>query len=346
MSMHLILVAPGLLARPPQALAAARSLATLAHLAGRPRVHPRGLRAALIDALGAPADTPVAPLAALGAGVAPADDYVAVADPVLLAADRDDLVLVQRIDDLGADESNQLVALLNRHFDGDDLTFAPARPDAWFVRCVRAPGIETTPFDVARGKGVFPYQPGGPAGGTWRRWQNEIGMLLHEHPVNVARQAAGRLPVTGIWFWGGGRLADVAPLPATNVTAVSGSLGDLARGIAHYAGGTAHRAEPDDTAQSVIERATPRAPNGTAAPTVAVVVLAPRAEETDGGALESAWLAPALALMSSRRVETLSLLADGNGTAAQWTVTRPTLWRRLVAGTRRGRFAVPAPVES
>ena len=56
--------------------------------------------------------------------------------------------------------------------------------------------------------------PRGADGGTWKRWQNEIGMLLHEHPVNVEREANGNVPVNGVWFWGGGRLADVSRVPA------------------------------------------------------------------------------------------------------------------------------------
>jgi hypothetical protein len=55
----------------------------------------------------------------------------------------------------------------------------------------RTPAITTTPFDAARAKGVFPYLPRGADGGVWQRWQNEIGMLLHEHAVNVARKQPG-----------------------------------------------------------------------------------------------------------------------------------------------------------
>src|SRR6185369_14897195 len=133
----------------------------------------------LLDALGAPNDTPVAPLTALGAGIDVGTDYVLAADPVLLAADRDDLILVQRIDDLGADDSGALETALNRHVASDAWRFATARPDAWFARSPRTPAITTTPFDVARAQGVFPHLPRGVDSGVWQRWQNEIGMLLH-----------------------------------------------------------------------------------------------------------------------------------------------------------------------
>src|SRR5690349_14576032 len=91
MSIPLILVVPGLLALPAQVLAASASLGRLARLAPAPRVAPLGIAAALVDALGARAATPIAPLAALGAGAEPGTHYVAAADPVHLVADRDDL---------------------------------------------------------------------------------------------------------------------------------------------------------------------------------------------------------------------------------------------------------------
>jgi hypothetical protein len=346
MSMHLILVAPGLLAQSPQALAAARSLAMLAQLSAAPRVQSLGIAAALVAALGAAADTPVAPLAALGGGIDPGDDYVSAAEPVFLAADRDDLVLIKRIDDLAVNEASTLVAMLNRHFDADDLRFVLARPDAWFVRCVNAPDIVTAPLDAACGRGVYPYLPRGVDGGTWKRWQNEIGMLLHEHPINAAREANGMAPVTGIWFWGGGRLGNVAPLSATAVTAAPGRVGDLARGVAWHGGGTAHTLEPDDTTLRVIERAASRSAGDKRQPAVVVGVLEAVDRETGVLALESRWLAPALALLSRQRIDTLSFLADGNGTAARWTAARPTLWRRVIASVHRKPFAAPVPLES
>jgi hypothetical protein len=36
------------------------------------------------------------------------------------------------------------------------------------------------------------------------RLLGEIQMYLHEHPVNVARTAAGARPVNSLWIWGGG----------------------------------------------------------------------------------------------------------------------------------------------
>ena len=45
--------------------------------------------------------------------------------------------------------------------------------------------------------------PAGPAAIRFRKLQNEIQMLWHEHPANQAREAAGQLPVNAFWPWSG-----------------------------------------------------------------------------------------------------------------------------------------------
>lgn len=332
--MHLILVAPELLAQSQAALAATSSLASLAQLAAPAHLHAGGIAAALLDALGAPGETPIAPLAALGAGIDAGTDYVLIADPVLLAADRDDLILIQRIDDLAVDESSALETTLNRHFASDDWHFVAARPDAWFARSPRTPAISTTPFDIARAKGVFPHLPRGAEGGVWQRWQNEIGMLLHEHPVNAARQVSGHPDVTGIWFWGGGRLSDVVGLPATTVCAAAGRVGDLARGVARHAGGSVDAFAITDMRSHVVERA--QSPGATR-----IVVTDAIAGDAAVAAFDAHELGPALDLLRRGQIARLSLIADGNGIAARWSAAPPTRWQRATARLRHQPFAVP-----
>lgn len=337
--MHLILVAPGLLARPQAALAAVRSLAVLAGRAREPHVYRAGLAAALLGALEVPSATATAPLAALGAGIE-VSDYVIAADPVLFAADRDDVVLIQRVDDLTGAESAALIELLNRHFEADGLTFIAARPDAWFARCARIPAIATTPFDTAVLHGIFPFLPTGADALTWQRWQNEISMLVHEHPVNDARQAAGKAPVTGIWFSGGGTLADVNTLPAANVRAAVGRVGDLARGIATRGGGVQKSLMPSEPLAQMIGDV-----GATSRDVDAVHVFVTDAiDDNDKLAqLETSWLTPALHALDRKQLARFTLIADGHGAAVRWTAMAQTLWQRMTARGRREPFAIPEP---
>jgi hypothetical protein len=54
------------------------------------------------------------------------------------------------------------------------------------------------------------HLPQGPRGAEWRRWLTEAQMLLHEHPLNVEREARGLRPLNALWLAGG---AAHAPAP-------------------------------------------------------------------------------------------------------------------------------------
>ena len=339
MSKTLVLLVPGMLALPAESIAVMRSLATLARYAGAPSFEARGIAAALFRALGVPDATPVAPLALLGAGSEPAGDYVLCADPVHLVADRDTVVLVNTVDDLADDDAHALVRMLDRHFVGDDLRFEAVRPDAWFARRRHAPDIVTTPTDAARGRRLLASLPHGAEGGTWQRWQNEIEMLLHEHAINSAREARGEATVSGVWFWGGGRLADTGAMPCTVVTAASGGPGDLARGIALHGHGAFATLQPGEGLMPAMTRASAFAAAHRDDPTIVLVVLPAVA---DSSMLETNWLAPAMDQLDRHRIEALHVIADGNGNTATWTANAPAFWRRVAARTARRPFEMPA----
>ena len=343
MSKALVLIVPGMLALPTERIAAMRSLATLAQYAGAPACEARGIAAALFSAIGVPEATPVAPLALLGAGSDPAGDYVLCADPVHLIADRDTVILVRTVDDLSRDDANALLQMLDQHFASDDLRFEAVQPDAWFARRSHAPDIATTPVDAARGRKLFASLPRGVEAGTWKRWQNEIEMLLHEHPINAAREARGEAPVSAIWFWGGGRIADIGAMPLTAVTASPGHVGHLARGLALHGGGAIATLQDSEDLMQTMTRANALAAAHRDAAIVALVVLP---AGVDAGVLETNWLAPALDELGAHRVDALHLIADGNGNAATWTARAPTFWRRIVARTGRRRLEIPAPPDA
>jgi len=55
------------------------------------------------------------------------------------------------------------------------------------------------------GRNVDAWLPRQPEAKRLRRLQNEVQMLLHRHPVNAAREAAGALAVNSFWLSGCGR---------------------------------------------------------------------------------------------------------------------------------------------
>lgn len=48
---------------------------------------------------------------------------------------------------------------------------------------------------------------------AWRQALNDAQIALHAHPVNQAREAAGKPVVNSLWPWGGGTLPEHPPLP-------------------------------------------------------------------------------------------------------------------------------------
>jgi hypothetical protein len=324
--MHLTLAVPGLLSLDPATLAAARSLARLARYAGPPATRRGDLDAFLAAGSLASAIGGSAPLAALGAGLDPGTSHVLRADPVSLVAGRNDVALAARIDDLDGDETGAMIATLNAHFAHDGLAFRAPRADAWYILQDTAPDLTTTPLAVVHGA-IYPWLPAGGDAVRWRRWLSEMQMLLHAHPANAAREARGRAPVTGIWISEGGRLGNVPPERGPSIFAPPGAVGDIARGMARLRRMDA--AEPpqrfadlpvQDDALAVLDRA----------------------NAANASRWLADWLAPAVLALERGALASLSLLADGDGTAAAWHAARPA-WRvRALARMAATPFAAPA----
>jgi hypothetical protein len=333
--MTLTLIVPGLCARGAAALAATPALRAFARYARAPIPTREGLDAAMFSALGLAAHSPPAPLAAFGAGADVGDDYVLAATPVTLIAGRDDVMLAGRVSDLDPRDSAATIELMNRHFAEDGLSFFAPRPSSWYARMARSPELTTTPLDVALGQPILPHLPGGAEGRTWQRWQNEIEMLLHEHAVNQTRETTGLPPITGLWFWGGGRLADVTPagaLGAVAVVATAGEIGDVVRGLARRAGQTADDLPHDFSAMLARMRGGSHG----------AIVLPDMSTDDMLEPFGTAWLAPAVDALERGRIDVLQLVANGHGAAATWRAPRPAAFARFAAHFRQPRFDVPA----
>jgi len=332
--MDLTLIVPGLAASVAQARAADDALARFARHAAPATIEGDSLVHATGTALGLADPAASAPLRALGAGLDPAGDYVMGADPVVLVAGRHDVRLESPLDDLDAADAAALIAALDAHFAGDGLAFAAPRPDTWFARLQRTPSLETTPLDAIVGRPILGALPRGADGGTWQRWQNETQMLLFTHPANAAREARGLRPVTGVWFWGGGRAdAQRAIGGETLALGSTGAASDLLRGAARHAG----QADGDAPATfaGVADRL--RDPGLTRA-----IVGVPALEGGDAlPAFAAAWADPATQALERGMLRSLTLVGDGVGGVVRWTATRPSAMTRLRAFGRRRPLALP-----
>jgi hypothetical protein len=166
-----------------------------------------GVEAALCTALGIERqqDWPLAPITLAADGGEAGDAYWLRADPVHLRLMRDRIVLANcDALSLSREEADALADAIGQHF-GDDLRPQALHPRRWYLQFPAAPNLTTTPLSVAVGRDIDPLLPQGSDAMRIRSQLNELQMLLHEHPVNQAREARGELPVNSLWLWGGGK---------------------------------------------------------------------------------------------------------------------------------------------
>jgi len=270
---------------------------------------------------------PAGALSAHGAGLPSAGQW-ARTDPVHLRLLREGMVLMPAAAfNLGAAEADALCASLNAHFSGT-LTLHAIRPEMWSARLdgLGAP-IGRAPLALA-GADVDRNLPGGPDAARWHALMNESQMLLHDHPVNEAREARGEPEVNSLWPWGGGPLPESAASAWQSVTADDpGALG-LARlsrtrigpASAQAAAWLAHTADAGRHLLVLEALRTPRALGDSAALGEALA------------ALEAVWFAPLLAALRADRIGMLTLHLPEAGQAIE--TTRGDLrrfWRRARA---------------
>jgi hypothetical protein len=232
-------------------------------------------------------------------------------DPVHLKLERDQLVL---LDDealqLNVEEAQALAASVAAHFH-DHFSLEVLASARWYARPRAPTHIRTVSTRAVRGRGIAAAMPQGEDAVLWHSVMNEAQMLLHDHPVNEAREARGALPVNSLWFWGVGRHRPLSPRPAQS------AFGNdpLLRGLAREAGMSA-AGLPLDASQWLAS-----APqNGIA--WFALDALSAAADYGDSARwltqlarLERDWFAPLLAALRSGRIGmiTLDIPVTGHG---------------------------------
>ena len=134
-------------------------------------------------------------------------EHISLADPIAL--------------ELQDDESRALFDAVRPLFDTDPEATAAAPPvrwawgaaDRWYLAHEHLHDLPCASIDRVIGRNVDLWLRSDPQAGPellarlrWvRRLQNEVQMLLHQHPINEAREARGALPVNSFWLSGCGR---------------------------------------------------------------------------------------------------------------------------------------------
>jgi hypothetical protein len=288
-------------------------------LLGRGRLRhlpPADTTAILAGAAGMAPPLPAAALRRLALRGKSDDSAWLCLDPVRLRfAERSMIVDDPRGLQLSAEESAALAVSLAPTFAAfghiDVLS-----PVMWNLR-LNADAPAFTPLSEAAGRSAAPL-PGGAAYAPWRQALSEAQILLHDHPLNKAREAAGKPTVNSLWPWGGGRL----PSPGAGRHDALWSSDPVAAGVARLLG-IAHAELPADFVATSARH--PLAiHDAMESPARGADAIAWR-DALEG--FEAAWLAPALAGLRSGRLDGLCLLAPGELGSAQLQVGRSDLWK-------------------
>lgn len=219
---------------------------------------------------------------------------------------------------LASDEWHEVQSGFDATFAGAGYRLLDGLGAQAYLRSAR--DLESDTVDPARVRGgdVLDALPSGRDSAVLKRLMTEIQMWLHDHPVNIARDARGVESVNALWLWGGGRLprsATVSTLPLLR------SDDAFLKGLWNLGGGVS--AELPHSLDA-IELAGAEA-------LVASLACAPGRGETHAQsmlALERNWFAPAVAALRRGRLTCLQVHANDR----LYSLTRSGLWRFWRAG--------------
>lgn len=238
------------------------------------------------------------------------------ADPAWLRPDINGVRLMGHGETLGLAQADvdALLPVLQPVFAEAGFALDAPSPSRWYLRLPRETALPAfvDPSD-ALGTDLADHDDGGAQARHWRALANEAQILLHTHPWNTARAAAGRPPVNALWFWGGGPLPDASTVPR---------------------GAQARVLTDDATLRALAAIATEVEPLPSGWPAQRDALLIDLGGLRDLRQLQADWLRPALAALAGGRLDTL-ILDDEDGrvlTLRRWHRLR--IWRRpLVPAT-------------
>ena len=152
---------------------------------------------------------PVAPLTWLSDTGQAGPGYRLRADPVHLRADQSCLHLFDsHTFPVTQEEADALAAAVTKFYAHLGWQLQAVCPQRWYLSLPTAPAITTRPVMQVAGQDIDPCLPQGRDAADWHAILNEVQMLLHNHPVNVAREQRGEPAINSLWFWGGGFTPD------------------------------------------------------------------------------------------------------------------------------------------
>lgn len=212
-------------------------------------------------------------------------------------------------------DSRALYEVARPYFDDIGKPLLHGAPGLWFVRADEWASLSTASPDAATTQSMGDWLPEGDHARAFRKLQNEIQMLWHEHPINEARQARGLQPVNSCWLWGG-----AGPAATSGQVAISADTAWMAALAAP------ERRQP--TAQQLIDQ-----PG--AALLADLIAPAQVGDWSDWLArmqrIEQDWFAPLLAALKDGRIGSVKLVLShrfGTSSVTSSKLAQRKFWRQ------------------
>jgi hypothetical protein len=224
---------------------------------------------------------------------------------------------------LTAEDANAFLPALRPLFGDAGFPIDAPVPSRWYLRLPAGAKLPTfVPPEVALGDDVFDHLPGAnaDASGEGRRWRallSEAQVVLHNHPRNAERVAAGLPPVNSLWFWGAGILPGTVRSQYQHIATDDEALA----GMALLAG-----ADVSTLPSAWPSLQLPHASSGTAG----LPALFDLRHVRDLAALERDWLAPLHADVQARRLHRATLDFDDGQAFVLAPGQRWRFWRRAL----------------
>jgi hypothetical protein len=250
-----------------------------------------------------------------------AEGYWFMLQPAHVQISRTHLLLSElRALQISEADSRGLYHLARPYFDEIGLPLLHGAPGLWFMRADAWSGLRTASPDATTTQSMSDWLPEGEHARAFRKLQNEVQMLWHEHPINEARQARGLQPVNTCWLWGGAA-------PATPSARVA-----IGAGTAWMEALAAPELRQPNAQQLITQPST-----GLPAAVMLGDLIAP-AQAGDWAEwlacmqrIEHEWLAPLLAALKEGRIGSVKLMLshrDGWTTVTSSKLAQRKFWRQ------------------
>ncbi|MES2757697.1 MAG: hypothetical protein V4693_10015 [Pseudomonadota bacterium] len=151
-----------------------------------------------------------------GYGLDPADGAWFIVNPAHIEISRTFLMMTDsRRLGLVESHSRALFDSARPYFEDSGHTLLYGDAMTWFMRADGWSALDTASADAATGMNLTDWMPLGERAIDYRKLQNEVQMLWHQHPANAEREARGFATINGFWPWGAATAADTLAASST-----------------------------------------------------------------------------------------------------------------------------------